>query len=554
MLVDNYLQTAITYATAIATGEKIAGEYIQLACKRFLQDLQRPDLEYRNKEVNKVLVFLESLYLTKTEQENTILFTAQPFQMFIICSIYGFYYVGTNNRKTKKIYIEIPKKAGKSFLITALAMYHLIFDNEAQVIVSANSLNQARDVDFDFCTKFALQLDPTKKIIKPQHRKIKFRNSEIIVTASDVSKLAGINASVGIIDEYYEAVTNELYNNLATSQATRNNPLMFVITTAGNNVQGVCYQMRDSNIKILQGLIEDDSLFTMIFTIPEKYLKDQSFLENPEVWAAVNPNYGITIKPENFTADINKAKYSAIDRNQILMWNFNIWITSGVEDEKLVNIDEFKACQQDIKISDFQGCYSYVGIDLSQVSDLTVWVQLIVVDDIYYFFTNAYLCEYNDNPEKLRKQLVDWSRENYIRLTDGNTIDYQLLQDDIIDVNTTNPINLIYYDRHQAATTAINLTREGFIIKPIGQNLQSLNAATKELQRLIKRKKAVFENNPLVTWNFGNACVKEYNNCVRPVKPKINTKPSKIDIVVSAVMALAAYMDSNGLGGDIIIV
>ena len=170
------LDIAKKYCNDILTDVIPACIYIKQACTLFLSNLQRIDLIFDEDEVDRVVTFINQLELS--EQQVQTFFELQPWQTFIICGIYGFYFKATNTRKVNTVFLELPRKNGKSQLITALTIYHLIFEKDSQVIVSANSREQAKNVDFKKVKAYCNQLDPDKILLKQYYTQIKFQNNE----------------------------------------------------------------------------------------------------------------------------------------------------------------------------------------------------------------------------------------------------------------------------------------------------------------------------------------------------------------------------------------
>lgn len=182
-------------------------------------------------------------------------------------------------------------------MIIALAIFHLLFEQDSQVVVSANSREQAKLVDFKKSKQYCTQLDINKKVIKQRYNTINFMNNELIVTASDSKRLDGLNASLAIIDELHEAKNADMYNVLKSSQGSRTNPLLIAITTAGFDSESFCYSLVDYSMKVLAGDIIDDSQFNLLYTLDD--FDDYTDYKNI---AKANPNLGISVN-ESFIID-----------------------------------------------------------------------------------------------------------------------------------------------------------------------------------------------------------------------------------------------------------
>lgn len=537
---------AIQYADDIISGRISACLYVIQACVIFKHNLSRPDLYFNDSAVNAVNEFINTLYLT--EQVKPTHFILEPWQVFIVANIYGFYYVESNRRKHKYVYIEIPRKNGKSQLVNALAIFHLIFDNESQVVVSANSREQAKNVDYKKCCQFCEQLDPKKKHLKPQFTKIKYQQNELIVTASDSKKLDGLNCSVGIVDELHEAKNSGMYDVLKSSQGSRLDPLLMVITTAGFDTTSFCYQMREYTTKILAGAAVDDSQFSLIYTLDEG---DDYTIESN--WYKANPNLDVSVYKDFLQSEVVKAINNPVETAGVKVKNFNIWLSNkGGENQMYIDMEFIRSSMQKINIEDeiFTGCNTFVGIDLSQTSDLTATCYLIELDDKYYFFIKYFLPEDSRNSGKNKKQFLEWANQGYITLTSGNVLDYRYITDDLINVNVNNEINEIYYDPCNARQWALETQEQGLYTKPFSQHSKSMNEPLKELSRLIMQGNVIIQYNPVTEWCFNNCIVKESNNLIR-IDKKNGTSSNKIDGAITMANAFACYVENNNYGFNI---
>lgn len=530
------LNISIQYAEDVINEKIPAGKYIKSACKNFLAFLQRTDLEYKENEVDKIITFISSLNLT--EQTTPKHFVPEPWQIFIIANIYGFYFKGTDKRKHKYIYIEIPRKNGKSMLVNALSIYHLIFDNDSQIVVSANSREQAKNVNFKQAKNYCDQLDPKKKSLKQYYSKIKFGKNELIVTASDSKKLDGLNCSVAIVDELHAADNSGMYDVLKSSQGSRLNPLLLVITTAGFNTDSFCYSLRTYAIDILEGNKTDESQFTLIYTLDE----GDEYTEKTN-WLKCNPNLGVSIYEDFLENEVTKAKQNPVETSGVKVKNFNIWLQNKNEEQKYIEMEFINKSMNNISITDekFNGVPCWVGVDLAAVSDITAVSYLIQLDEHLYYLNEYFLPEHSLNSNKNRLMYKQFSEQGYINITEGNVTDYEYILKDIIKKNSTNEIELISYDSWNSTQFAISTTDAGFNMSPYSQSTNSINKPMKELSRLVMNGNLIIQENPVTKWMFNNVIIKEYNGNIRPDK---NSRSEKIDGVMAMLMALGGYLNS----------
>lgn len=523
------------YANKVLSGEIISCDYVKLACKRYLSWLERTDIEFRTDRVDRVVNFMSKLKHF-TGKMNGKPFILSDFQFWIICNIYGFYWKDTDNRVIKNVYIELARKNGKSFFAAAMALYNLVADgeNNAEIELVANSTKQAKII-FSMCKYLVDGLDRKHKYFKSFRDNIRFEKTKsfLQVLSSDANANDGWNSSLFIIDEYHSAPNSSMYDVMKSSQGNRDNPLSIVITTAGFNLFSPCYQLRQTNIEILKGIKEDNTVFAAIYTLDDgdDWQDEKNFIKS-------NPNLGISVKRNYLLEQVQQAKNNTSLEVGTRTKNFNQWVNSydiWLSNDLLLNHTK------KIDLSNYKDCTAYIGVDLAAVSDLTAVSVMIPKDDKYIFKTFYYLpqsaLENNVNSE-LYKQ---WKREGYLTVTDGNVTDYDYILRDILKVNNDIFIEKIAYDAYNATQWAINATSEGLQLEPFSQALWHFNRCTKEFERLIKLGNVILDDNPITRWCFSNVTLKyDHNENVKPVK---TVDMQKIDGVIAMLESLGVYME-----------
>lgn len=524
------------YANKVLNGDIVACEYVKLACKRYLDFMNREDIEFREDKVDRVVNFMRKLKHF-TGKMNGKPFILSDFQFWIICHIYGFYWKGTDNRVIKNVYIELARKNGKSFFAAAMALYNLIADGEsnAEIELVANSTKQAKIV-FQMCKYLVDGLDRRKKYFKTFRDNIRFDTTKsfLQVLSSDANANDGWNSSLFIIDEYHSAPNSSMYDVMKSSQGNRENPLAIVITTAGFNLFSPCYQLRQTNIEILKGIKKDDTVFAAIYTLDEG-----DDWQDPKNFIKSNPNLGISVKESYLKEQVQQAKNNSALEVGTRTKNFNQWLSSS---DIWISNDVILNCTDDVDISKFEGQTCYMGVDLASVSDLTALSVMIPYNDKLYF-KNYYYLPFSTLSDNVNSEIYkEWKRLGYLTITDGNVTDYDYILKDILKINNTLYIDKIAYDQYNATQWAINATTEGLPLEPYSQALWSFNKPTKELERLIKSNKVVIDNNPITRWCFDNVCIKsDWNENVKPVKSQ---DMQKIDGVIAAIEALGIYLNT----------
>lgn len=529
-----YQQIVDEYAADIVAGNVVACHWVKLAAKRYINDLQTGHYYFDENSVDEVVTFINKLNLNTTPKKPFIL---ENWQLFIIANIYGLKSNTTNKRKYRYVYIEIPRKNGKSELITALAMYHFIFDQLPIITISANSREQAKNVDFKKVKEFAHQLDKREKYIIPYYNSLKMNKkpNEIIVTSSDSKRLDGLDISVGVIDELHSAKDSSVYDVIKSAMGARSEPLLIVITTAGFYTDSFCYKLRGYITDILQGVVDDEAQFGIIYTLDEG-----DNVENKEVWAKANPNLGVSLTVDFIENEVNKAQNSPSETAGVLVKNFNLWQKKGSEKQWLPDefyVDIFKK----IDLNQYKNAECYCGIDLGSNTDLTTFSLCFRLNNNnFLFFTKYYLPEDSLNSNVNKKRYRDWAEQGYITLTPGNVTDYDYILNDLLNLKKIVNIKQIHYDRYNATQFAIDSQSAGLRMLPFAQTTLNYNLPTKEFERYFLQKKMIIDANPITKWCLNNVVIKfDANGNAKPIK--VNNE-NKIDGIMAMLMAFAGYV------------
>lgn len=524
----------IQYAEDVLSGKIVTGNYIKLAAARFFRLMSDERYEFREDKVEQVCEFISIIH-HYTGKHAGKPFIMEAWQEWIVASMYGFYLKGTNERLVQSAYIEMARKQGKSAFASALCLYHLIADGEmnAEVYMAANSKDQAK-VSFNMASNFSKMLDPGKEFLDPYRDTIKYERtlSFLKVLAADSSKLDGPNASMYLIDEYHAAKNSGVKDVLQSSQGMRENPMAVIITTAGFDRLGVCYQYREMCTEVVSGLKEDDTLFIAIYCLDkEDDWKDEA------VWVKSNPNLGVTVQPKYIKTQVKKAINTPSDEVGIKTKNLNIWCDA----EKIwIKDDYILAASANVNLEDYSGLDCFIGVDLSSTSDLTAFSVMIpttekMVWKTFYFLPEAALTE-----KRFKELYGEWARQGALCITPGNVVDYDFILNKIMEIGQILNIVTIGYDSWNATQFVINCTEKGLPMEPYSQSIGNFNKPTKELERLLLSGVAVIDNNIINRHCFRNVVMARDKN--GNTKPSKQFEEKKIDGVIAMIEALGVYL------------
>ena len=531
------------YIYDVENNNIVTCDYVKLAVKRFISFMNRDDIYFDAEKVKEVIDFISCLKHSSEESSGKA-FILENWQCFLVASTFGFKWVKNDKRVVKNLLLSVARKNGKSALIIAILIYLMIFEQDGtQIIECANSKEQANKVLLEGTKNFIDSIDPSHKYLKTQRNKINnlLNKSEIKIVSADSSKLDGLNLSAFVYDEMAESKGDKLYGVLKSSMGNRTQPLSIVCSTVTWNQTSLFYDMYHVGIEILRGIKTDDSFLPIIYTLDEEddYLDDR-------VWGKANPNLDITIYKSYLEDEIILAKNNPSYTNTVITKDFNVWCSSN---ESWISNDMIIKNTRKLNIEDFKGCTCFCGVDLAAVNDLTAVSYLFVKEDKYYFFIDYYLPQsaLTEHPQKEFYKSMHYQKQ--IKITAGNSTDYNYITADILRINTNSPIVLIYYDNYNATSWAQNATNLSLNLCPYSQSVSNFNRPTKEFLRLILSDKIILDENSLTRFCFNSVSIFTDHN--ENEKPKKTNSKSKIDGVIAALQALAGYLDTQHYDDDI---
>lgn len=529
----------IQYAKDVVSGKILACQWVKLACKRFLDDINSQDYYFDEKKYNTLTTFTGVMkhYSSGAAGKPFIL---EPWEDFIICNIFCLYRVDTRRRKYKTAHISVSRKNGKTTLAAALGLFSLIADGEpaSSVIMAANSREQAH-IDFDAASAFARQLDPRKKSLKVLRNEIVFQknNASLKVISADASTGDGLNPQLVVLDELHEAPDSKLFDVLRSGQGFREQPLMLSITTAGFRIGGFCNQYEDYCKEILMGQKVDETLFALLYTLDDgdDWTDESNFIKS-------NPNLGVTVKKDWLSEQVNQAKNSPTLEVGVKTKNLNVWCSSSTT---WIPEQYIRRSLMDVDLTEFKNKNNYLvylGFDLAAISDLTaVSIMFVDPDTEEYFFKTWYYLPKSALDGKYNSELYKmWSSKGFLTLTDSETTDYNYIQNQIVYLYETFDVQGVFFDSWNAQMLVNNLTNLGLPMTAYSQSIGNFNKPTKEMERLVLSDKVRFDNNPITRFCFDNVELKvDLNGNSKPVG---DHQSRKIDGVISMLNALGGYL------------
>lgn len=538
---DDYVGRAERYARAVVAGEIVAGKWAKAACKRYLDDLQRTDwqFEFDPERAAKPCKLLELLPHVKGF---TGTIRGEDFQFFILCSLFGWVDKRTRLRRFRQAYIEMARKNAKSTLAAVIAIYMLAFDGEAgaEVYSAATTREQARIV-FETARGMVVKTPKLRELgLEPgQHAIVGNDGATFKPLSADAQTLDGLNPHCAIVDELHAHKTRHVWDVLVSATGARRQPLTFAITTAGSDQSGICYEVRDYVAQVLTATIDgkghkDESLFGIIYTID-----DGDDFQDEITWRKANPNLGVSVNLEYLRGECKQAIAVPSKAANFKTKHLDVWVNA---DQAWLDSLAWSQCAQPgLDIEDFEGRTCYLGLDLALKNDLCALAFIFPEGEQLTVFAKSFLPE---RKVELAPHWMGWRESGHLIETGGDTIDYDVIYEEIrAAVNRFN-VQALAYDVAHAGFFIRKLQNDGVLSDQqcieIPQRASGLSEAMKELEKRILERKLEHADDPCLNWQMSNVVAKLDNmQNMRPVK---ETDSKKIDAAVAIITAQAAAM------------
>jgi len=540
--------TLAAYVAAVTSGQIAACKWVRLACKRHLRDLERAKTDsfpYRFEPslVERVCKFATNMRHTKGKWSGQKI-TLEPWQVFILGCIFGWVKKKDGMRRFREVLAVIPRKNGKSLLAAIIGHYMLNADGEmgAEVYSGATSLDQAMEVfrpawlmvdnDPAFKRHFGLDLGGTSKNPGPIYR------------LSDGSRFApvigkpgdGASPSCGIVDEYHEHKSPDLRDTLVTGMGARAQPLLLTVTTAGVDISVPCYADQKDLEKVLEGTLEKETLFGIIFSSDE-----EDDWTDFNCWVKANPNFGISIF-EDFLRDRHQeAMTTPARKNVLLTKHLNQWQNAGCA---WMDMIKWAGCEdKSLDISQFAGQDCWLGMDLANRIDIAALRIIFRHKEGFAGFGFYYLPE-DTIQRKENSHYQGWLAQDWITQTDGAVTDFGRIKQDIKTLCEKFNVRELAYDPKEANYFVLDLQGEPwamFDCVEMNQGPALMSEPMKAYEGHVYAKTYTHNGDPVQTWMMSNV-VKKQGRGGGPIKTYYPTKErneAKIDGPVAEIMALS---------------
>ncbi len=561
---SKFALSAKQYAQAVVSKEILTCEWVKKACQRQLDDLVRfkrkssifqfnPELLDRHgrpyRPADNLCSFIERLPHVKGPLAGQMI-VLEPWQVFILSTVFG-WVKSDGKRRFRRSYIEVPRGNAKSTLSSAVGLYMLAADREggAEVYSLATTRDQARIVFGDAQTMARMSPGFRSRFsvnVGAHNMHVLQSGSKFEALSAEGSTLDGLNIHMGCIDELHAHKTRTVYDVVATGTGKRDNSLLWVITTAGSNRSGICYEVRSFVTKLLNGVFQDDTQFGIIYGLDEG-----------DDWAAkdslikANPNWGISVREEILVPLQAKAMQLPSAVNNFKTKHLNEWVSA---DKSWMDMRAWDAgMNPDLELDQFLGQPCWIGLDLASKTDIAALVMLFQhpdTPDAFVVFGKYYLPE--DTVQAAgNSQYQGWSHTGLLSVTPGNVIDFSWIEADLLEIASKFSVEAVAFDPFQATQLSTRMLAEGLPMIEVRPTVLNFSEPMKTLEALVLQKKLVHDGDPVLAWMASN--VVAHTDVKDNIYPRKERAENKIDGIVALIMALSRAIkpgESLVLGSD----
>ncbi|AEO73834.1 terminase large subunit [Pseudomonas aeruginosa] len=539
---------AMAWAKTVLKGKVPACLYIHQAIERHFSDLKKSrsrdyPFYFDAEAAEKKLKLIQLLPHTKGEWARLQLtISLEAWQLFGLAVTFGWKKKADGFRRFRESYWEVPRKNGKSVIAAGTGISMFVADGEfgAEVYSGATTEKQAWEV-----------FRPARLMVKRSELLIAAAGIE--VNASNMNTPAdggrfepiigdpgdGSSPSCSLIDEFHEHDNSGQYDTMLTGMGARRQPLMFIITTAGANIEGPCYDKRRQAIEMLSGVVPDDELFAWIWTLDEG-----DDWTDPKNLAKANPNIGVSVYREYLESQLARAIRSARFTNTFKTKHLNIWVSAKTG---FFNMALWKACEdKSLTLEQFAGEECVLSFDLARKLDMNSMARLFWRDidgrRHYYCVSPRFWVPedrvYDEDNKRMAERFQAWLNTGHLYATAGAEVDYREILAEALEANEANPVRESPIDPFGATGMSHELDDEGLTPVVITQNYTNMSSPMKELEAAIASGRFHHDGNPIMTWCIGNVIGKFLpgnDDVVRPIK---QGEDNKIDGAVALIMAI----------------
>jgi len=536
-------EAADQYAFDVINGDVITNIHVKETCARYIYDRTRKDIEFRVGCVDQAIKFTNLLKHVKGAISGNPMLLMN-WQIFIVANLLGFYFtkgLRKGERRFTKGLCLVGRGNSKTTLAACLSTLFMLTSPNGSPSVFSAARTRAQA---------ALSFTDTKKMINGADFSIRsmfevhshdisglINDSLFKPLASEAQSVDGLRSSLNIIDELASHTSGEMMSTLITGTSATKDPLTFSISTAGIQLDGVCVHERNLVRDINADLIKEDSYFGIEFSID-----DDDEWDDEQCWIKSNPALGHAVNINSLRSELARAKQSQVNKTAFKTKYLNVFVNTN--NNPYISTDELEinCARNNLNIKSYKGRECYVGIDGAQRFDLASTALLFPEDDgsltvfFRHYVPRGALKKLTSNKFEMYTQ---WEADGLLTITEGNSIDFEFIKDDIRFAAKNFKLQMVGYDPYALAQVAIELENEKIEMVEVRQGYAQLSEPSKLLQSLVSDGLLNYDKNDKVfLWCMANACMSEDQNAnIKVHKDKLKIH-DKIDCVIALITGL----------------
>ncbi len=531
------------YLDEIKAGKRIVCKRTRRQYEKLVDDIRNPKDGYifDQSRAERPIAFIERFCKHSKGEWAGQPLRLELFQKAFISALFGFVDAKTGYRKYRETLFYVARKNGKSVMLSGLALYMLIADQEAgaEVYSVASKKDQAKII-YEETYNMIRQSPDLLQVVKKRKSDLYFplTFSKFQPLGKNSDTLDGLNSSLVIIDELHSIKDRNLYEVMKQSQSARRQPLLVMITTAGTVRECIFDDMYKYACGVCDGTITDPHFLPIIYELDSK----EEWLD-PMKWEKANPGLNRIKKLDDLISKVERAKQSPRDLTGVLVKDFNVIQTVA---STWITFDD-AANPETFELEQFKGCYAIGGADLSRSGDLTAATLLFMDKQEKRYVTQMYFLPKDNFEKRIRDEKIPydkWYEAGLLRLCEGNSINYSDVTAWFLEMVEKYDITpaWIYYDPYSAAYWVQEMQAQGFNMVKCYQGVKTLSLPMQQLGQDLTAKKVNYNANPLLLWCITNTGVKtDVNGNIQPVKA---TSPKyRIDGLASLLDAYVGLLD-----------
>lgn len=540
----DYAAIAAGYEANVLSGAVPACRFVKDAVERNQRDRRTYETAglyvFDDAEAARVCRFVELLTHTKGALAGQKI-RLEPWQVWILTTIFGWRRRADGGRRFRRVYIEVPRGNGKSALSSGVALYCLLADREpgAEVYSFATTRDQAKIV-FGDAKQMALANQPLRAQfgleVLANSLYVPRTNSTFQAKSAEGSTLDGLNTHFACIDELHAHKTRAVYDVVETSMGKRLNSLLWVITTAGFDTAGICYEVRTMVREVLKQTAVDETQFGVIYTID-----DDDDWTSVEALRKANPNWGVSVMPDVVLPLQQKAITLASAANNFKTKHLDVWCSAG---SAWMDMQAWNRASAPVELSDCEGRPVVIGLDLGAKNDLTAKVLVFPHEREdgrtgYYVSSQFYLPQAAVD-KSTNSQYSGWVEEGWIKVSGGAMTDLAMIEEEIREDLSNFEVSGIAYDPWHATQLVTSLDEDGAPMIEFRNTVSNMSDPMKSLEALVQDGRLTHDGNPVMSWMMGNVVAKlDAKDNIFPRKERYE---QKIDGPVALIMALGCAL------------